>query len=227
MPNFETLLLGRRCEVIRRGPSGETRHKAWAVEVTDRGGHFDSKADLRPGDIIMIKTGLRHVAERVIDTVAPSIEKAYQSVAWRPLTGAPSALTLTDLHPVVQKAAAALYTGGHYAAAIEAATKALEVAVREYSGLPAVGNLMGRAFADDGPIDVRRHKSVTGKDEQTGFRFLYMGAATALRNPRHHEFITDDPVSSFEHLALISLLLRRLDTARVRPAADALAAFLA
>lgn len=37
------------------------------------------------------------------------------------------------------------------------------------------------------------------KDEQTSFRFLYMGAATALRNPRHHEFITDDPVSALEH----------------------------
>jgi hypothetical protein len=35
------------------------------------------------------------------------------------------------------------------------------------------------------------------------------------------EFITDDPASALEHLALISLLLRRLDTASVRPAANA------
>jgi uncharacterized protein (TIGR02391 family) len=121
------------------------------------------------------------------------------------------------------EAAGELYAGGHYATAIEAATKALEVAVREQSGLPAGGNLMGRAFADDGPLDVHHHEGVTGKDEQagSGFRFLYMGAATALRNPRHHEFITDDPVSALEHLALISLLLRLLDTASIRPAANA------
>jgi uncharacterized protein (TIGR02391 family) len=135
-------------------------------------------------------------------------------VTWRPLTGARSALALTDLRLAVLKAASQLYAGGRYATAIEAATKALEVAVREQSGLPAGGNLMGRACADDGPLDVHRHAGVTGKDEQTGFGFLYMGAATALRNPRHHEFITDDPVSALEHLALISLLLRRLDTAQ-------------
>jgi hypothetical protein len=46
-------------------------------------------------------------------------------------------------------------------------------------------------------------------------------AATALRNPRHHEFITDDPVSALEHLALVSLLLRRLDTASIRPEGSA------
>lgn len=158
------------------------------------------------------------MATRVVDTVTPSIAHPYQNVTWRPLTGAPSALTLTDLHPAVQEAASRLYKDGHYASAIEAATKALEVMVRERSGLPAGGNLMGRAFADDGPVDVRQHEGVTGADEQPGFRFLYMGAATALRNPRHHEFITDDPVSALEHLALISLLLRRLDSASIRPA---------
>ncbi len=78
---------------------------------------------------------------------------------------------------------------------------------------------MGRAFADDGPLGVHRHEGVTGKDEQTGSRFLHMGAATPLRNPRRHEFITDDPVSALEHLALISLL-RRLDTANIRPGAS-------
>ena len=189
-----------------------------ALDVTDAGGQFDSKADLRPGDIVTIRHNHGHVAERVVDTVAPSIADPYLSVTWRPLSGAPSALALTDLHPAVQKAAGELYGGGHYATAIEAATKALEVSVRERSGLPAGGNLMGRAFADDGPLDLHQHEGVTGKDEQTGFRLLYMGAATALRNPRHHEFITDDPVSALEHLALISLLLRRLDTSGVNAA---------
>ncbi len=221
MPDFATRWWGQQYEVIRRGPGGDTRHKAWALDVTDAGGRFDPKADLRPGDIVTIRHGRGHAAERVIDTVAPSIADPYQCVTWRPLTGAPSALALTDLHPAVQKAAGELYADGHYATAIEAATKGLEVAVREQSGLSAGGNLMGRAFADDGPLDVHHHEGVTGKDEQTGFRFLYMGAATALRNPRHHEFITDDPVSALEHLALISLLLRRLDIASIRPEASA------
>src|SRR5271165_3347162 len=67
-------------------------------------------------------------------------------------------MTLTDLHPAVQKAVGELYADGHYATAIEAATKALEVAVREQSGLPAGGNLMGRAFAGDDPVPRIHHR---------------------------------------------------------------------
>lgn len=40
---------------------------------------------------------------------------------------------------------------GHCAAAVEAASKAPDVAVRECSGLPAGGNLMGRTFAGNVP----------------------------------------------------------------------------
>jgi uncharacterized protein (TIGR02391 family) len=129
-------------------------------------------------------------------------------------------LKVIDLHPDVRRIAARLYEDGHYDEAISAATKALEVAVRDRSNLPAGGNLMGRAFAEGGPLDVRHHNGVTGDSEQSGFRFLFMGTSTALRNPRHHEFIADDYVSTFEHLALISLLMRRLDHAKRARDAD-------
>src|SRR5215831_3621376 len=58
-------------------------------------------------------------------------------------------LGVADLHPEVRKTAGRLYADGHYDEAVSAATKALEVAVRERSGLPAGGNLMGRAFGKD------------------------------------------------------------------------------
>jgi hypothetical protein len=73
-----------------------------------------------------------------------------------------SHMSVVNLHPEVRRIAARLYEDGHYHEAISAATKALEVAVRKRSNLPAGGNLMGRAFADD------------------GFRFLFIGTSTAL-----------------------------------------------
>jgi uncharacterized protein (TIGR02391 family) len=187
------------------------------MEATDADCRFDPKADIRPGDVVTItQSGSGHKADRVVDTVNPSIDGQYLRVTWRPLGGAPYALALSDLHPAVQKAASLLYVNGHYAEAISAATKALEIAVRDRSGLPWSGNLMGNAFGDGGTLSVRRHRGLTGEDEQTGFRFLFMGAATALRNPRTHEFIEDDSVSALEHLALASMLMRRLDQAKRR-----------
>lgn len=214
MPNVTTLIWGRRYVITRRGPGRETRHRVWALDVTDADGRFDLRADIRPGDVVTIKQPSGHSAERVVETVAPSLDGQYTRVTWRAPSGAPLAPALTDLHPAVQKAASQLYLDRHYADAITAATKALEIAVRERSGLPAWPNLMGTAFSDQGPLDVRRHGGVTGDDEQTGFRLLFMGAATALRNPRAHEFINDDPVSALEQLALVSLLFRRLDTSQ-------------
>jgi uncharacterized protein (TIGR02391 family) len=214
VPNVATIVLGGRYLVTRREPGGEARHKVWALEVSDAGGKFDLKADIRPGDVVTVKQPSGHCADRVIETASASLDGRYTRVTWRAPRGAPLALSLTDLHPVVQEAAWQLYLDGHYGVAVAAAAKALEIAVRERSGLPASPNLMGSAFSDHGPLDVRYHDGVTGDDEQAGFRFLFMGAATALRNPHAHEFIDDDALPALEQLALISLLMRRLDSSR-------------
>ncbi len=43
--------------------------------------------------------------------------------------------------------------------------------------------------------------------------FLYSGAMLALRNPRAHELIEDDPDMALEYIAFISLLAKSLDKA--------------
>jgi uncharacterized protein (TIGR02391 family) len=162
---------------------------------------FEPGADIYPGDLI---DGSRIVSgvERFRKDLKVTFFYSYRE------------LSVADLHPEVRRTAGRLYVDGHYDEAISAATKALEVAVRERSGLPAGGNLMGRALGKDGRLDVRRHGGRTGESEQEGFCLLFMGTSQALRNPRHHEFIADDYASAFEHLSLISLLMRRLDHAR-------------
>ena len=49
-------------------------------------------------------------------------------------------------------------------------------------------------------------------DEQKGFKFIFAGAATGIRNPHGHEVeVGDTPDEALDYLALASLLLRRLD----------------
>ena len=56
--------------------------------------------------------------------------------------------------------------------------------------------------------------TVSEKDEQKGYQFLFAGSVLAIRNPRGHEYaIKDSPDTCLDHLSLASLLLRRLEQA--------------
>ena len=49
------------------------------------------------------------------------------------------------------------------------------------------------------------------RSEQQGMMFLYAGTMLALRNPRAHGLIDDDPERAVEYLSLVSLLAKALD----------------
>ncbi len=100
------------------------------------------------------------------------------------------------------------------------AFKFIEKEVKRASGLRGKTGyaLMMDAFNED-KSKVRLNALVTESeiDEQKGFKFIFAGAATGIRNPRGHEVdIGDTPDEALDYLALASLLLRRLDAARVR-----------
>jgi uncharacterized protein (TIGR02391 family) len=207
------MFFGARTLVTRHGPTGEAQFRLWC-QADDHGGYFTAKVDIRPGDLVTIPLDQGGTTQRIVDTITAALNGRTRA-SWRIPTGAPHALGLTDLHPAVRAAAEQLYRDGHYARAVAEAFKAIELAVRDRVPTAGTGaGALGKAFADNGPIDVRRHPGQTGADEQSGFRHLFMGAAGALRNPRVHEAVDDDPLSALEHLAVASLLLRRLDTAR-------------
>jgi uncharacterized protein (TIGR02391 family) len=213
------MIFGTRVTVIRHDLTGQTQFRLWC-QFDDQGGYFTAKADIRPGDHVTIPLNQGGTTQRIVDTVTPALNGRTRAT-WRIPTGAPHALSLTDLHPAVRAAAEQLYRDGHYARAVAEAFKAIELAVRDRVPTAGTGaGALGKAFADNGPIDVRRHPGQTGADEQAGFRHLFMGAAGALRNPRVHEVVNDDPLSALEHLAVASLLLRRLDTAQTRQPAQ-------
>ncbi len=129
---------------------------------------------------------------------------------------APGSAALASLHPSVAETAGALFDDAHYAQAAFQAFKALEVRLRTLSGLDLSGrDLAASALAGDSPcIVVSRHDGRTGADEQGGMRFILMGVMQGLRNPGGHGLDALDRQEAFEQLAVVSLLMRWLDTAR-------------
>jgi uncharacterized protein (TIGR02391 family) len=121
-----------------------------------------------------------------------------------------------DLHPEIERAADALYRGGHYSNAVADAVKALNGLVRMRSGKEIDGTtLMETVFSVNNPIlKFNDAADQSDKDEQRGFMMMFSGAVAGLRNPRAHKFIKDDPERALEFIAFVSLLAKLLDGAK-------------
>jgi len=71
-----------------------------------------------------------------------------------------------------------------------------------------------RTLATYALIKLNSCGTVSEKDEQKGFQFLFAGSMLAIRNPRGHEYAIDDsPDECLDHLGLVSLLIRRVQAA--------------
>ena len=119
------------------------------------------------------------------------------------------------LHDAVVDSSRSLFVSGHYAQAIFEAFKRVNNEVKQVSGLSNKDgrDLMAQAFHESRPvIRLNRLQNQSDRDEQEGFKFLFMGAMQGIRNPKAHEvIIQNDPYKTLEYLGIASLLLRRLD----------------
>jgi len=126
------------------------------------------------------------------------------------------------LHPRVVEVARPLFADGHYAQAIFEAFKAVNNMVKDKSGLADLDGkqLMAAAFAEGRPVlKVTQLRDRSEKDEQEGFKFLFMGSTVGIRNPKAHATtVQTDPLRALEYLALASLLAKRVDEAEVAQA---------
>jgi len=76
---------------------------------------------------------------------------------------------------------------------------------------------VGTVFSANDPIlAFNAVADATDKDEQQGMMHLFMGAVLALRNPRAHSVFDDSPELAVDAIAFLSMLAKRLDTARRR-----------
>jgi len=118
-----------------------------------------------------------------------------------------------NMHPLVEAASKKLFDDGHYAQATFEAYKRLDKEVQKLAKSSESGkSLMMKAFSELAPqIKLTNLSTVSEKDEQEGYKFIFAGSILAIRNPRGHDILVDSLSACLDHLSLASLLFRRLE----------------
>jgi len=118
-----------------------------------------------------------------------------------------------NIHPAIGTVSLKLFDDGHYSQATFEAFKYLDLQVKDLSGVNDSGyKLMMNALSETAPkIKLTPLSSQSEIDEQMGYKHVFAGAMSAIRNPRGHE-INFDPIDRcLDHLSFASVLLRRLE----------------
>ncbi len=123
-----------------------------------------------------------------------------------------------NIHPSIGKVAKSLFDDGHYSQATFEVFKFVDREVKSISGVDDSGySLMMKAFGEKNTkIKLTEMSTQSEIDEQAGYRNIFAGAMSAIRNPRGHEISTDPIDRCLDHLSFASVLLRRLEE-RVDP----------
>lgn len=168
---------------------------------------------LKPG-IIRKLMNWRNTPQQFVNKDATQV---IESLRWR--TEVSSGYGLAAMHPRIRKECSDRFDAGLYADAILAAYKVVIDMVKKKTGSILDGkNLMEQTFTVNDPvIRLNSLKTVSDKNEQEGFKDIYMGAVVGIRNPKAHDIIHQlDRIRTLEYLALASLLARRVDEGTVR-----------
>lgn len=124
------------------------------------------------------------------------------------------------LHPDIQRVSEKLYKDGSYAnsacdAFIEIDSRLQKIyrekrpnAEKDLSGQ----SLMNKIFADKDPLfELGDLTTQTGRDIQSGTRFMFAGAMGALRNPKSHKNINLGKEDCMRRLIFASMLMYKVD----------------
>jgi len=152
-----------------------------------------------------------------LQTIIELFEETITDLGETPAGKALKALGELEIHPEIEQAVVKLFRDGHYANAVEDACKVLDGLVKIRSGKYDISGteLMQNVFSPKNPVlRFSDLQTQTEQSEQQGMMFLYAGAMLALRNPRAHEIIEDDPEKALEYIAFLSLLAKSLDKAK-------------
>lgn len=121
-----------------------------------------------------------------------------------------------NIHPDIATVSLKLFDDGHYSQATFEAFKLLDKKVKDVSGIQDSGyKLMMAAFNEANPkIKLNDLLTTSDKDEQMGFRYVFAGSMSAIRNPRGHDIRTDPIDLCLDHLSFASVLLRTIESRR-------------
>jgi uncharacterized protein (TIGR02391 family) len=120
-----------------------------------------------------------------------------------------------NIHVDISAVSIKLFDDGHYSQATFEAFKFIDLKVKCISRINESGyKLMMAAFAETSPkIKLTNLGTQSEIDEQIGYKFIFAGAMSAIRNPRGHEINIDPIGRCLDHLSFASVLLRRLEDA--------------
>lgn len=123
------------------------------------------------------------------------------------------------INPHIYKVSHSRFTSGHYADAVEAAMKQVNVRVKEIykkkKALDADGaTLMNTVFSVNNPIITLEDQSTeSGKNTQLGYMQIFAGSMTGIRNPNAHENLNITSERAIHLIFLASLLMFKIDEA--------------
>lgn len=196
--------------------AGTAEYHRYKIEgLYARGDYVDEFYDDR-GEYVVKHHGAIHDAIATLNTAISMLEERLEDMGASPVGKARRAIEGLDLHRDIEEAAGQLYRDGHYSNAVLAAANALTALVKYRSGHTQDGvDLMNNVFSLNKPVlKLNDLQDDSDRNEQKGFMMLLGGVVTALRNPRAHKQIDDDPEEAVEFIAFISLLAKRVDNAK-------------
>ncbi|MEO5799633.1 MAG: TIGR02391 family protein [Gemmatimonadales bacterium] len=123
------------------------------------------------------------------------------------------------MHPEITALSKARFEAGHFADAVEAALKEVNLAVKAKvaaRGAPGADGaaLMTQAFSLKNPLVTLDDLSTeSGRNVQQGYLQIFAGAMTGIRNPKAHGNLTISPERAIHLLFLASLLRFKVDEA--------------
>lgn len=122
-----------------------------------------------------------------------------------------------NIHPQVISIAKSRFDDGHYADAVEAAFKEINVRVKTIHKERALeekdgARLMQSAFSPNNPIiKIGDISTETGRDIQQGYMEMFSGAMKGIRNPKAHNNQTISKADAIRKLHFASMLMHKLD----------------
>lgn len=122
-----------------------------------------------------------------------------------------------NIHPQVISIAKSRFDDGHYADAVEAAFKEINVRVKTIYKERALeekdgARLMQSAFSPNNPIiKIGDISTETGRDIQQGYMEMFSGAMKGIRNPKAHNNQTISKADAIRKLHFASMLMYKLD----------------
>lgn len=165
-------------------------------------------------NMVEIQTGV-DLARRALGHLAHAAETNQHIEG----TSAPT-MPADSLHPLVWDAAAKLWNGKHYSAAVQRAATFLNAHVQDLTGRRDLSDsaLMLQAFSPNAPEGGKPRLRWPGEDSdltvkamRIGILQFAQGCFAAIRNPATHGTAEMHPQEALEQLAILSALARWID----------------